>query len=277
MSKWVLSVSVGGLAIFGAIAIRHALAEGIPSTGALAYAGTLEGTDGRPLTGDHNVELKFWNVPSGGTAALCTTNPQPVTLENGRFRLALPDECTDATRAHPDIWVEILVDGSSLGRAKAGAVPYAVEAGQSETASTATTASRLGSLSESAVQRRVSSTCAAGSSIRAIAADGTVTCQTDSNTTYAAGSGLTMSGTSIALGSPTRFPASGNFESPINGNAELTTPTPHAFCALTYVRFPADAVGTTHWCIVERNANGTWVLLASSGSNETARCVMTCL
>jgi hypothetical protein len=42
------------------------------------------------------------------------------------------------------------------------------------------------------VQVRVSSSCSAGSSIRAIAADGTVTCETDDDTTYSAGSGLTL-------------------------------------------------------------------------------------
>ncbi len=48
------------------------------------------------------------------------------------------------------------------------------------------------------VQRRVSSTCTAGSSIRAIAEDGTVTCETDDNTTYSAGTGLSLSGTTFS-------------------------------------------------------------------------------
>lgn len=46
-------------------------------------------------------------------------------------------------------------------------------------------------------QARVSSACAAGSSIRAIAADGTVTCETDDNTTYAAGNQLSLAGTTF--------------------------------------------------------------------------------
>jgi len=46
-------------------------------------------------------------------------------------------------------------------------------------------------------QARVSSSCAAGSSIRAIAADGTVTCETDDNTTYAAGNQLSLAGTTF--------------------------------------------------------------------------------
>lgn len=41
-------------------------------------------------------------------------------------------------------------------------------------------------------QRRVSGTCAAGSSIATIAQDGTVTCEADTDTTYTAGDGLTL-------------------------------------------------------------------------------------
>jgi hypothetical protein len=46
-------------------------------------------------------------------------------------------------------------------------------------------------------QARVSSSCAAGSSIRAIATDGTVTCETDDNTTYTAGNQLSLAGTTF--------------------------------------------------------------------------------
>ncbi len=49
------------------------------------------------------------------------------------------------------------------------------------------------------LQRRVSDSCTAGSYIRAIAADGTVTCETDDNTTYIAGTGLDLTGTSFSV------------------------------------------------------------------------------
>jgi hypothetical protein len=51
----------------------------------------------------------------------------------------------------------------------------------------------------SAVQSRVTGTCSAGSSIRAIAADGTVTCQADTGALYSAGTGLLLSGTQFSL------------------------------------------------------------------------------
>ena len=49
------------------------------------------------------------------------------------------------------------------------------------------------------LQRRVSSSCAAGNAIRVINADGTVSCETDDNTTYSAGAGLTLSGTQFRV------------------------------------------------------------------------------
>jgi len=56
------------------------------------------------------------------------------------------------------------------------------------------------------LQRRVSSTCAAGSSIRAINADGTVLCETDDNTNYSAGTGLALIGTQFSLSTPYQLP-----------------------------------------------------------------------
>ena len=56
------------------------------------------------------------------------------------------------------------------------------------------------------LQRRVSSTCAVGSSIRAINADGTVTCEADDNTTYTGGTGLALIGTQFSVASPYQLP-----------------------------------------------------------------------
>ncbi len=55
------------------------------------------------------------------------------------------------------------------------------------------------SVNTAAIQTRVSGTCAAGNAIRAINADGTVTCEADDNTTYTAGDGLELSGTQFRM------------------------------------------------------------------------------
>lgn len=49
------------------------------------------------------------------------------------------------------------------------------------------------------VQTRVTGTCAAGSSIRVVNADGSVVCESDTDTTYSAGLGLSLGGNSFSL------------------------------------------------------------------------------
>jgi len=52
-------------------------------------------------------------------------------------------------------------------------------------------------------QQRVSANCAAGSSIRKINSDGTVVCEADTDTTYTAGTGITLSGTQLSVNTNT--------------------------------------------------------------------------
>ncbi len=56
------------------------------------------------------------------------------------------------------------------------------------------------------LQRRVSVNCLAGSAIRTINADGTVTCENDDNTTYSAGTGLYLNGTQFNVEPSYRLP-----------------------------------------------------------------------
>jgi hypothetical protein len=216
-----VTVVIWGIGLAAAAFLaQRAIAGGIPTTNALSYAGTLEDATGAPLTGSHNIEVKLWSVATGGTMALCTTNPQAITLQNGRFSVSM-DACVAAVRANSEVWVEVLDNGTSLGRTKAGAVPFAVEAAHAMAADTATTtplaarattadsaasasvaqtAMNLGGTPAAGFQRTVTGSCATGSSIRAIAADGTtVTCQPDRDTTYSAGPGLSLTGTAFGV------------------------------------------------------------------------------
>ncbi len=64
----------------------------------------------------------------------------------------------------------------------------------------------LDGLSSASFQARVTAPCPAGQSIRAIDALGAVTCEVDDNTTYSAGSGLVLTGTTFSV-DPTVFHA----------------------------------------------------------------------
>lgn len=58
----------------------------------------------------------------------------------------------------------------------------------------------------SAIQRRVASPCATGSFMRAVNQDGTVDCADDTDTTYTAGTGLDLSGTTLSVEGGYRLP-----------------------------------------------------------------------
>jgi hypothetical protein len=63
----------------------------------------------------------------------------------------------------------------------------------------------------STIQMRVNGSCPIGSSIRVVNQDGTVTCETDDNATYSAGTGLSLSGTQFSITPTYRLPqACGN-------------------------------------------------------------------
>ncbi|MBC7237584.1 MAG: hypothetical protein H5T69_17215, partial [Chloroflexi bacterium] len=59
-------------------------------------------------------------------------------------------------------------------------------------------------------QRRVEGACMNGFSVRAVNADGTVVCEPDDNTTYSAGTGLTLSGDQFSITATYRLPQTCN-------------------------------------------------------------------
>lgn len=139
-SYWagLLSLAVGVGALIGS-SIERARASGISAATPMTYSGVLTDSTGTPLTGSKNVQLSVYDKATGGTLQ-CTVGPTPVTLANGGFQLPLPDTCTTVVHANPDLWIEVFVDGASMGRTKLGAVPYAVEAAHAQTADSALSA-----------------------------------------------------------------------------------------------------------------------------------------
>jgi hypothetical protein len=128
--SWALSA----VAVCALLLGSRVWAGGVPGDDALRYAGTLEGADG-PLIGDHFIEVKFWHDAKSETEpADCTTGSKKIAVRNGHFSMPLPAACRDAVTRYPELFVEVSVGGASLGRAKLGAVPYALEAEHAVTA-----------------------------------------------------------------------------------------------------------------------------------------------
>jgi len=95
---------------------------------ALTYSAVLSDATGAPLTGSKNIQIEVWDAATAGNLA-CMIGPNAIDLgTTGAFQVVLPAACVTAVHANADLWVELIVNGASIGRAKLGAVPYAVEA-----------------------------------------------------------------------------------------------------------------------------------------------------
>lgn len=104
-------------------------ADGIPAMRPLTYSGTLS-EGGAPVTGTRNLRLTIWDDPMSTESShnRCISVATGAAVNAGRFAVTLDDACTTVVRSTPDLWLEIEVNGTSLGRTKLGAVPFAVEA-----------------------------------------------------------------------------------------------------------------------------------------------------
>lgn len=112
----------------------RARADGIPTTTPLLYGGMLEDS-GSPVQGTRTFTIRLWDSATGGSLACAETNAPNTPVQNGQWRVAVNPACVSAVQQNPNLWVETLVEGVSLGRSKIGAVPYAVEAGRAAAAS----------------------------------------------------------------------------------------------------------------------------------------------
>lgn len=111
----------------GTLIVQQVRAAGVPKTGALTYAGVLALPDGTSVQGTKNIGLAVYDAASNGNL-LCQVMSAPVPVQGGHFQVALPDVCLVAVQSNSDVWVDVQVDGGSVGRSKLGAVPYAIEA-----------------------------------------------------------------------------------------------------------------------------------------------------
>jgi hypothetical protein len=111
--------------VFGLGYAVRVVAAGIPAHDGLTYSGLLEDISGA-LAGQHDIQV---NLYDSNQVLLCQSAKESVTVDHGRFSVAMPDDgCRKAFADTPDVWAHVVVDGNDTGAAKVGAVPYAVEA-----------------------------------------------------------------------------------------------------------------------------------------------------
>lgn len=167
---------------------------------------------GNPVDGNTDMVFDLFDAAVGGnqigpSQIFTAANGNPVLVEGGVFSVNLD---FGATAFNVPIsekrYLRMTVNGTTLApRTSVQSSPYALQARIAELAYFAETVpdASIGSvqIDANSVQRRIVSACSAGSSIRSVAADGSVACQTDTNsggtiTGVTAGSGLTGGGSS---------------------------------------------------------------------------------
>jgi trimeric autotransporter adhesin len=123
-----------------------------------------------------------------------------LTLSGVQFSVAagyrLPEGCANGQIAEWDGRAWVCGDDDTGGGSGGGDIT-AVYAGTGLSGGGDTGAVTL-SADATYLQRRVTGTCASGNAIRVVNADGTVTCDPDDDTTYTAGTGLSLVGTTFA-------------------------------------------------------------------------------
>jgi hypothetical protein len=131
--------AVVAVSIALALTARRAGAGGAPDADGLVYSGKLSDAAGAAISGTRSVGLQVWDRASGGDVR-CAVTPSDQELVDGQLSLPLPAACASAVHEAPDLWLELSVDGASLGRSKLGSVPYALESSHSATADRASDA-----------------------------------------------------------------------------------------------------------------------------------------
>jgi hypothetical protein len=134
LRKRTLTMLAGAVALVATFAVgfRVARAAVPPDDSALVYSGVLE-DNGALVEGQRAISVELFDDDVAG-AVLCESGTQQVSLVRGRFQIAMPAACAAALRAPGDAFVEVVLDGDSLGRAPIAAVPFALAAGEAAAA-----------------------------------------------------------------------------------------------------------------------------------------------
>ena len=193
----------------------------VPTT--MSYQGKLSDSGGNPVTGTVSIKFTIYNASTGGTA-LWTETQSSVSVNNGLFTVILgsvtPQSSSVFSGSTRYLGVKVGTDAEMTPRQKLNSASFAFKADVADSLSSTGSGSgldadKLDGSDSTAFQKRVSSSCPTGQSIRVISSTGTVTCEIDidTNTTYSDGTGLNLSGTTFNIDVPLQL--SGSSGSPI--------------------------------------------------------------
>ncbi len=194
------------------------------------FSGSLSTSSG-PVDGNVSVVFRLFNAATNGNEVWTETHNLSVAgglvlTELGSAGTPLDASVFDGT----PLWLEVEIDTEVLSpRSAIGAVPYAMRADEASYAATAGDSDRFGGQLPASFQTRVSQVCSAGSSIRQIAANGSVICEAIP-TVYATNPGIRrLSGNQLQAYGIDRFHIEGTevalYEAAAGCGGGLTTAT----------------------------------------------------
>ena len=171
-------------------------AQGAPAT--VSFAARL--ADGNlPIAGNHDFIFRLYDSPSSQTPLWTETQLGVVVPSDGVLLTdlgavtPLQSSFFDGTTRYLEITLDNLVYAP---RIPIESVPYAFS---SSVSLKANNSDNFGGNPPAFYQRAAGAPCAVGFYVQGIAADGTLTCMPDLNTTYTAGNGIAIAGTTIAI------------------------------------------------------------------------------
>ncbi|MDP1827475.1 MAG: hypothetical protein Q8L48_29665 [Archangium sp.] len=188
------------VAVFSSVALAQNVPQQVSLSARLSNAGA-------PLTGSHTLLLKLFDTPSGGTESWSESTL--ASADNGLVALTLGAQSplTPVIFDGRPLFLEVSVDGQVLSpRLVVTSVPYAVRSTLSASSAT------LGNLTPGDVARAnhthagtylpvgASLGCTGTDKVVGLDASGSVICAPDSGgTTYVAGAGITIAGSSVSV------------------------------------------------------------------------------
>jgi len=207
MGNFVRTTSRGGAgALLGAALLllsAHAALAAAPPL--VPVQGTLRNSDGVLIDGAIDIAFALYATETGGTAAWSET--QGLTLDEGFFT-AYMGEAQDLDLGvfaqHEDLWLGVKVAGDpEMPRVYLGTMPYTAYAERCGTVPDHdhTFADLTGPVPSSKLPAGLVTgpkACTGSQKMSGLTAAGDIVCNPDENTTYTAGSGLALTGTSFA-------------------------------------------------------------------------------